>query len=1246
MNMKRILSAALVLAMLVGLVPGAGVTAKATGDETTATKTITQTNTTATMAVSLTVPEKSAVSYIDANGEEKQTGTDYNNVRATIVKWGTVDTETWWVVDEDVTIAERIAVNGTVNLILCDGATLTANKGITFASNEYSLTVYGQTKGTGALVAAGGSGQAGIGGGDHDDDVGSVGTVTINGGTVTATGGENAAGIGGGIETDGRVVTINGGTVTATGGNKGAGIGGGVGGAGGMVTIKGGTVTATGGGGNAAGIGRGKNGSGNGSLTIGTGMQVKAGAAATEEIIENATFTGNPGNYKWACIGIFHTHNFGTSYALSTTNATNDTITAVCDNADGECTLPLVNNNHTATLTIAPKDDGTATLTGGADFGVSDTNIKYYSRGESNSWVEIPDNGKPSGDGFFKASITVGEGENAKTAEVKYGVNEVKKISPFDATEAHGDFEVPETATIGATVSIVTTPADGYQLKGITATKADSTSAENVGKDSDNSNTGTFTMPNSEVTVSAEFEKRNVGVKLVVDESVVAEPAKESCTAALLTTEYNATEAGFTRTLGQKFILRVDSDEAYSFTITGSTDDFNFTALSASDKKAYVSAHEDADENTQLFEVTMPAVAFGNLTVRVTFLKIKNYTVLYQPGVATDTVWCKIGSGNKSFQLKMNPDAQMGNVKTFALNVSMTSDPQKIAFGTAELADNAEMKDVSVKKNATDAGAWQTVTGSNDKFLVIGGTARTVIAAFTPNNNTVNAADVKSLPAGTQYRIAVCGVGQAGTVTAPAAPNKEGYTFAGWGYMSEPASGKDTYDAGAPISIKDDAIFGAVWTPATSTVTINLKGGDIAGETDNVTISEVQYNKAILGELQKLLPQKNGFALDGWTVNKSVTEGGKFFSRGSDFDPNTNITSNLELNAKWKHVHSYTCVPLNYVGFGDALKDYYGYLPYIHVRFCGCGDVELEAHTFRNGVCTGCGATKGGENPVTLDVSYWKDGAQWMSEVPRTGLKKNEEVTVSAFYQIGNYKFSKWEYSTNGSTWHDLAATTLVGFLIPCDMQVRALYTLVEVQPQVSLSASKYVTEAQGYNWDTVLFQMEYKLPKNCTYVDAGVRMGDNQGISFYSLKKRKVSAFETAFNFITSDPISFAVDQLTSDPDYIIEKREDNVLGTMNAATLAKYMMENKPINIPEYEPIYWQANPATKSRSGSVNTLTPLRFIQKNNGNHYIYGVAYLRFKDSNNVEHTIYTDAIPVTRNTIPEKNTDTATYDTSN
>ena len=44
--------------------------------------------------------------------------------------------------------------------------------------------------------------------------------------------------------------------------------------------------------------------------------------------------------------------------------------------------------------------------------------------------------------------------------------------------------------------------------------------------------------------------------------------------------------------------------------------------------------------------------------------------------------------------------------------------------------------------------------------------------------------------------------------------------------------------------------------------------------------------------------------------------------------------------------------------------------------------------------------------------------------------------------------------------------------------------------------SENYVTQAQGYNWDSVLFQMEYKLPDGYTLVDAGVRMGDNNGIS------------------------------------------------------------------------------------------------------------------------------------------------------
>lgn len=107
---------------------------------------------------------------------------------------------------------------------------------------------------SGSVTAIGGVTGAGIGGG------GDNGTVVINGGIVKATGGYTGAGIGGGCFADGNqsglsgdcgTVTVNGGSVTAIGGDYGAGIGSGVSETptvnAGIVTITGGTVTATGG---------------------------------------------------------------------------------------------------------------------------------------------------------------------------------------------------------------------------------------------------------------------------------------------------------------------------------------------------------------------------------------------------------------------------------------------------------------------------------------------------------------------------------------------------------------------------------------------------------------------------------------------------------------------------------------------------------------------------------------------------------------------------------------------------------------------------------------------------------------------------------------------------------------------------------------------------------------------------------------------------------------------------------------
>jgi len=262
-----------------------------------------------------------------------------------------------------------------------------------------------------------------------------------------------------------------------------------------------------------------------------------------------------------------------------------------------------------------------------------------------------------------------------------------------------------------------------------------------------------------------------------------------------------------------------------------------------------------------------------------------------------------------------------------------------------------------------------------------------------------------------------------------------------------------------------------------------------------------------------------------------------------------------------------------------------------------------------------------------------------MAELPET-VKVNEEVNVSAFWQIGDYQFSKWQYSiNNGQTWNDLASDNMIGFIIPRSMQLRALYANTLKNPQISLSARNYVTQAQGYNWDTVLYQMDYKLPDGYTLVDAGIRMGDNAGISYYEMKERHITmdneakAIATGICVVTSILGGGINTYESSATETYYAERENSVLDEITAAALSDYMLKSKPVNVEKYPPIYWEAKATSKGRTGSVNTLTPLRFIQKNNGNHYIYGMAYLTYKTPSGETKTIYTEALPTTRDNIP-------------
>ena len=122
--------------------------------------------------------------------------------------------------------------------------------------NQGKLTITDENE-NGKLIATGGDGAAGIGGGLYGDG----NDITITGGNITATGGDCGAGIGGGTSAGGKNITIAGGKVTATGGKGAAGIGGGFYGDGNDIIITDGKVTATGGD-YGAGIGGGNHGEG------------------------------------------------------------------------------------------------------------------------------------------------------------------------------------------------------------------------------------------------------------------------------------------------------------------------------------------------------------------------------------------------------------------------------------------------------------------------------------------------------------------------------------------------------------------------------------------------------------------------------------------------------------------------------------------------------------------------------------------------------------------------------------------------------------------------------------------------------------------------------------------------------------------------------------------------------------------------------------------------------------------------
>ena len=346
---------------------------------------------TANTAITLTAPSRlPSVSYVEmtynattlqvTSAEKFVTIASSIFVSPDITAWSN---DAWYVVSGSVQVS-GVTVTGSANLILCDGAELSVDAGITLA-NGSTLKIYAQSGGTGSLVATGSANTAGIGSG---------GTLTIHGGHISATGGSGAAAIAGSS------VNVYSGHVVADGGSSASGI--------------------------------------TGTLTLSSTLRVFGGSSTTQINVLTDYSSNRP---QYMRVATPHATHSLSNYQLSEDGFI---ITASCDNTDYLCALP----NAFATMTIlAPTAaGGAATLSGDVDaFGVSASNIMYAQRVDG-TWGSDSFS-VPSGSGFFRASITVGTltasvtyGVNVIT--VKSGITNGTVTAPVVATVS---VEVPLT---------------------------------------------------------------------------------------------------------------------------------------------------------------------------------------------------------------------------------------------------------------------------------------------------------------------------------------------------------------------------------------------------------------------------------------------------------------------------------------------------------------------------------------------------------------------------------------------------------------------------------------------------------------------------------------------------------------------------------------------------------------------------------------------------------------------------------
>ena len=242
------------------------------------------------------------------------------------------------------------------------------------------------------------------------------------------------------------------------------------------------------------------------------------------------------------------------------------------------------------------------------------------------------------------------------------------------------------------------------------------------------------------------------------------------------------------------------------------------------------------------------------------------YTVTWANTDASIAIWKDGTSANKTSSATHGTQyKQLTAPAEFANPIKNVGDTIRYTAAWYTLPANGVLLSTSTTQVTKDITVYAVLTISGYKVTL------------NPNNGTLTISD-KSYTSASPYITYVKGIFNLGNYH----PTRTGYQLKGWG--STPTGNQ----VGSGVTITAAITYYALWIQL-FTVTWNLQGGNINGDTSNKTES-VESGSTV--SFTKYTPTKTGYTFVGWSTNSSATSGS---TSGT-----ATITANTTYYAIWK----------------------------------------------------------------------------------------------------------------------------------------------------------------------------------------------------------------------------------------------------------------------------------------------------------------------------------------------------------